>query len=161
MDTIEIRKKAVLMYLHDVSMADICKMLQCSRPSLYKWIKHYQSNPKGEWYTDYSRRPHTIHISLDSELENLIIKIRCNLEKIPYAQIGAISIQWELKKLGIDIPPVWTINRIIKKHGLVLKEKKPSKRWIPFNSVGIPQKSELQFVTCDAEGICCSSSRNL
>jgi transposase len=146
MDTIEIRKKAILMYLHDVSMTDICKMLQCSRPSLYKWIKHYQSNPKGEWYTDYSRRPHTIHTSLDSELENLIIKIRCNLEKIPYAQIGAISIQWELKKLGIDIPPVWTINRIIKKHGLVLKEKKPSKRLNDYPDYGVKALHQMDLV---------------
>ncbi|MCD6206079.1 MAG: helix-turn-helix domain-containing protein, partial [Candidatus Marinimicrobia bacterium] len=38
MDSIEHRKQAVLMYLKDVSVTDISKTLNCSRPWVYKWI---------------------------------------------------------------------------------------------------------------------------
>lgn len=35
------------------------------------------------------------------------------------AQIGAIAIQYECEKRGIHpVPAVWTINRVITKHGL-------------------------------------------
>jgi putative transposase len=146
MDTIELRKQAILMYLQDTDISDICRALKCSRPWLYKWIKRYQSNPREEWYSEYSRRPHAIHPGVDSERENLIVKIRRNLEKTAYAQIGAVSIQWELQKLQVEPPPIWTINRIIKKHGLVLKEKKPGKRLNEYPSYGVDAIHQMDLV---------------
>jgi len=146
MDTIELRKQAILMYLRGVTITEICQTLQCSRSWLYKWVKRYQSNPNGEWYAEYSRRPHTIHTRVDNDLESLIIKVRRNLEKISYAQIGAISIQWELQKLRIEPPPIWTIDRIIQKHGLALKEKKPGKRANEYPDYGVAAVHQMDLV---------------
>ena len=146
MDTIELRKLAVLMYLRDTSISDICKTLKCSRPWLYKWLRRYQSDPRGEWYAEYSRRPHGIHFSIDNELENMIIKIRHNLEQTSYVQIGAVNIQWELQKFKVEPPPVWTINRIIKKHGLTLKEKKPVKRLNDYPNYDVDALHQMDLV---------------
>ena len=128
MNEIEIRKQAIIMHLAEQNPSDICKSLNRSRPWFYKWLKRYQNNPKGDWFIEHSRRPRTISKSLNLELEKLIIQIRRQLEQTSYAQIGAISIQWELKKLQVDPPPIWTIDRIIKKHHLTRKKPKPSKR---------------------------------
>jgi transposase InsO family protein len=128
MDEIEIRKQAIIMYLANHNPTEICETLNKSRPWFYKWIKRYEANPKGDWFVEHSRRPHVIHRLIDKDLENLIIQIRLHLERTPYAQIGAISIQWELRKLRIEPPPVWTIDRIIKKHNLIHKKPKISKR---------------------------------
>jgi len=146
MDIIELRKQAILMYLRDITITEICQTLKCSRPWLYKWVKRYQSNPNGEWYAEYSRRPHTIHTRVDNDLESLIIKVRRNLEKISYAQIGATSIQWELQKLRIEPPPIWTIDRIIQKHGLALKKKKTSKRVNEYPDYGVAALHQMDLV---------------
>lgn len=128
MDEIEIRKQAIMMYLAHVTPSEICKTFHRSRPWFYKWMKRYEANPKGDWFIEHSRRPHLIHRFVDESVENLIKEIRRKLEGTAYAQIGAISIQWELKKLHIDPPPVWTIDRIIKKHHLTHKRPKISKK---------------------------------
>ena len=48
-----------------------------------------------------------------------IILIRKELMNEKMAQIGAISIQYECERRGIKpIPSVWTINRVIARHGL-------------------------------------------
>lgn len=128
MDEIEIRKQAILMYLSHITPSEVCKSFQKSRPWFYKWVKRYEANPKGDWFIEHSRRPHMINRSLEENLEHLIIEIRRKLEGNAYAQIGAISIQWELRKLHIDPPPVWTIDRIIKKNNLTHTNPKISKK---------------------------------
>jgi putative transposase len=128
MDEIEIRKQAIIMYLAHVQYSEICRTFHKSRPWLYKWVKRYEADPKGDWFIEHSRRPHRIHRGVDENIEQLIIEIRRKLEKTAYAQIGAISIQWELKKLHIEPPPVWVIDRIIRRHHLTHKKSKISKK---------------------------------
>jgi hypothetical protein len=128
MDDIEIRKQAIIMYLAHHNPTEICETLKKSRPWFYKWVKRYKANPKGDWFIEHSRRPQVIYRLIDKDIENLIIQVRKHLERTPYAQIGAISIQWELRKLHIEPPPIWTIDRIIKKHNLTQKKAKISKR---------------------------------
>jgi putative transposase len=128
MDEIEIRKQAIIMYLTHHNPTEICEILNKSRPWFYKWLKRYEADPKGDWFIEHSRRPHVIPRLIDKDLENLVIQIRRQLERTPYAQIGAISIQWEFRKLRVEPPPVWTIDRIIKKHNLTHKKPKTSKR---------------------------------
>jgi hypothetical protein len=57
-------------------------------------------------------------------MEQLIIQIRKKLENTKYAQIGAGTIAWELTKLDIEPPPVWTIDRVLKRNRLTKKRKK-------------------------------------
>lgn len=146
MDEIEIRKKAIIMYLAHNKPTDIYKTLHRSRPWFYKWLKRYEADPKGNWFLEHSRRPHLIHRVLDKSVENLIIEIRRKLERTVYAQIGAISIQWELKKLNIDPPPVWTIDRIIKKHNLTHKKPKISKKQNEYPGYGLAFTHQLDIV---------------
>ena len=59
----------------------------------------------------------------------MVCNVRDKLAKTKYAQIGALPIQWELKKLGLKpIPPIWTINRIIIRNNLVKKPEIYEKR---------------------------------
>jgi len=122
------RQKAIELFLHGHKPASICRELGKTRPWFYKWLKRYQQNPKEEWYKEYSRKPKTVHPTLSPETEQLILKIRKDLESKKYAQIGAISIQWAFHQLGLNPPPIWTIDRVLKRHGLTRKKKKEPKR---------------------------------
>lgn len=146
MDEIKLRKQAVVMYLSGHTPTDICNELNKSRPWFYKWLRRYQSNHKDDWFIEQSRRPHTVDKKIDRDIENRVIQIRQKLENISYAQIGAISIQWEFKKLNIEPPPVWTIDRIIKNHNLTRKKLKSSKKQNEYPDYGSFYTHQLDLV---------------
>jgi hypothetical protein len=95
---------------------------------LYFWLKRY--NPKDEnWYEDKPKVNKIIHNKIEPKIENLVCNIRKRLSRTKYAQKGALSVQWELKKLGLkEIPPIWAINRIIKRNNLVKEPEIYEKR---------------------------------
>jgi len=126
MDEVALRKLAIKMYLEGKSPSKIITELNKSRPWFYKWLKRYEANPGQDWYKDHSRRPLSIKQKIDTETENLIISFRLNLKSIRYAQIGAVSIQWEFEKLGLTPPPIWTIDRVLKRNNLIREKEKPS-----------------------------------
>jgi len=146
MDEIKLRKQAMVMYLSGHTPTDICNELNKSRPWFYKWLKRYQSNHKDDWFIEQSRRPHTVDKKIDRDIENRVIQIRQKLENTSYSQIGAISIQWEFKKLNIEPPPVWTIDRIIKKHNLTRKKLKSSKKQNEYPDYGSFYTHQLDLV---------------
>lgn len=146
MDEIKLRKQAVVMYLSGHTPTDICNELNKSRPWFYKWLKRYQANHKDDWFIEQSRRPHTVAKKIDRDIENRVIQIRQKLENTSYSQIGAISIQWEFKKLNIEPPPVWTIDRIIKKHNLTRKKLKSSKKQNEYPDYGSVYTHQLDLV---------------
>jgi len=47
---------------------------------------------------------------IDSDLEQLILEIRLELDGRNYSQIGAIAIQYEFDHRKLKPPPIWTIN---------------------------------------------------
>ncbi len=52
----------------------------------------------------------------------LVCSIRNRLVRTKYAQKGAVAIQWQLEQLGVrPLPAIWTINRILKREGLLVK----------------------------------------
>jgi len=114
------RQEAVNRYLKGEKVAQIARSLSKSRKWLHHWINCYKSNPGNEdWFKEQSKAPKNIARSIDTELEEKILLIRHDLMNEKMAQIGAISIQYECKKRGINpIPAVWVINRIIAKYGL-------------------------------------------
>ena len=114
-----LRKMAMEQFLKGKSPASICGDLGRSRPWFYKWLHRYQSR-QDDWFKDESKAPH--HPNKTSEdTQKLVTNIRLQLEENPFAQIGVSAIQWELRKLGVPPPPDWTINRILKREGLVKK----------------------------------------
>ncbi len=146
MDEIERRKQAIVMYLSNQKPVEICRSLQKSRPWFYKWLKRYQQDPKGEWYLDHSSTPNKLTKSYTKEQEALVIQIRKKLEKTPYAQIGAISIQWEMQKLNIPPLPIWTIDRIIKRNGLNRVKEKHTKKKNEYPDYSKAYTHELDLV---------------
>ena len=53
--------------------------------------------------------------------KEIIIATRTRLESEPYNQVGVSAIKWELHKLGLSLRSDSTINRTLKREGLVKK----------------------------------------
>jgi len=114
-----LRKMAMEQLLKGKCPASIYGDLGRSRQWFYKWLHRYQSG-QDDWFKDESRAPHHPHRTSE-DTQKLVTNIRLQLEENPFAQIGVSAIQWELRKLGVTPPPDWTINRILKREGLVKK----------------------------------------
>ncbi|MGH7929194.1 MAG: integrase core domain-containing protein, partial [Candidatus Binatia bacterium] len=55
-------------------------------------------------------------------IAQLVCSIRKRLVTSKYAQKGAVAIQWQLEQLRVrPLPGIWTINRILKREGLLAK----------------------------------------
>ncbi|HMG16483.1 MAG TPA: integrase core domain-containing protein [Saprospiraceae bacterium] len=119
MQEYKLRKEAVRRYLAKEKISTIAKVLKRSRKWVYLWIERYKSDLVNvEWYKDHSKAPINKPTKVVSEIEERIILVREYLENQMYAQIGAISIQYEFERRGWPIPEVWTIDRTIVRNGL-------------------------------------------
>ena len=119
----EVRREAVSRYMGGERAAAICAQLGCSRRWLMKWVGRWRGGGES-WFCDRSRRPRRIPSKTDGELEQVVIETRRRLEQTRYALVGALTIAWELERLGVTAPPGRTIARILKRHGLVRKSRK-------------------------------------
>ncbi len=126
MNKIECRKEAVRRRHMGESVASICRELNVSRKWFYKWYNRYQSNDSN-WHQDQSKAPKHQPHKIDNEVERLVLKVREQLEKTKYAQIGATAIAWQIQKLGCSPPPIWSINRILKRNGKIRPKEKRRK----------------------------------
>lgn len=120
MDEYQQRQEAVRLYLQGGKVAVIARLLFKGRKWVYHWIKRYRDNSDNpNWFEDESKAPKNVKRALSTETEQQILYIRQELMKEKMAQIGAISIQYECERRGIrPVPAIWTINRVIAKHGL-------------------------------------------
>jgi putative transposase len=138
----QLRIKAVKRYLKGENPSRIYKSFNRSKGWFYKWLNRYKDGDS-LWYKNLPRVPKTIHKSVDPHTEELIIKVRKRLEDTKYSQIGAGAIAWELTKLNIKPPKVWTINRILKRNNLIKKRKKgyqPKGKTYPSIKIDIPNR---------------------
>lgn len=119
----KLRQEAVQLYLQGVSVSLIATKLSKSRQWIYKWVSRYENSSGSQWYREPSRAPLKQSGELPSDIEHAIIEVRKRLSAKPYSQKGAISILYELKELGIQSPSVSTINRVLKRNGLVKEPK--------------------------------------
>lgn len=127
MNEYEKRKQAISRYEAGDKVTDIVASLDKSRRWFYNWLGRYQaSNGQGDWFADQSRAPKTTPTKVAEALEQQVIAVRKQLERQGVAQTGAIAISYELRNQGIDPPAVWTINRILARHGLT--KDKPKRR---------------------------------
>ena len=120
MNEYEQRQEAINRYLLGEKISKIAYSFNKSRKWVHHWINRFkQKIDAPDWYKDESKAPKNICIKTDAELGQQILLIRKELMNEKMAQIGAISIQYECERRGIKpIPDVWTINRLIAKHGL-------------------------------------------
>ncbi len=123
----DLRKKAINLYLKGESPKAIYSELNRSKEWFFKWLKRYQSGDP-DWYKDKSRAPKRQPTAVNKVDRERIISVRTHLEAQRFAQIGASAIKWELSKSGYGFPSDRTINRVLKKEGLVKKNFVHSQR---------------------------------
>lgn len=123
----EIRKKAIDQYLKGASPKSIYTESGRSKQWFFKWLKRYQTGDP-EWYKNQSRAPKTKPTAISEIEKQRIISVRTHLESQKFAQVGASAIKWELTKSGYHFPSDRTINRVLKKEGLVKKNFVHSQR---------------------------------
>jgi len=117
----ELRKKAVLRHVvGGEEPKRIYTEINRSKKWFFKWLKRYKTGNE-DWYKDRSRAPLTKPNKTHKEKKEFIVSVRKRLESEQFAQIGVSAIKWELTKLSIDFPSDRTINRILKREGLVKK----------------------------------------
>ena len=115
-----LRKMAIAQYLQGKPPVSIYQELGRSKYWFFKWLKRYQSgNP--EWYRGHSKAPHIRPHQTSTEIQNIVKNTRIQLETNPYAQVGVSAIKWQCQGLGVTLPSDRTINRILKKEGLIKK----------------------------------------
>jgi len=123
----EIRKNAIKRYLDGEKPKSIYSNLNRSKKWFFKWLKRYQSGDKN-WYKDQIKAPKKSPRSISATDKQRIIETRKRLEAQRFAQTGASAIKWELSKSGFDFPSDRTINRVLKREGLVKKNSLHSQR---------------------------------
>ena len=116
----ELRKKAIQRYIQGEKPKAIYTDLKRSKKWFFKWLQRFQTGEK-DWYKDQSRAPKNSPRRISDTDRQRIIEVRKNLESQPFAQTGASAIKWELSKSGLSFPSDRTINRVLKREGLVKK----------------------------------------
>lgn len=136
----ELRQKAIELYKNNWKISEICSTLGYSRTWFYKWLN--RSHTKGrQWYKEESRRPRSTPRKTDEKIEQLVLNIRKQLMSARYSQYGPQAIHYSMLQQGYPAPPVWTIARILERHGLV----RP-KRGTPYISKG--KRYPYQYALC-------------
>jgi putative transposase len=117
----EIRKEAISRHLvGGESPKAVYTSLNRSKKWFFKWLKRFQTGAV-DWYKEHSKAPRTKPNAISPQEKEIIVATRTRLESAPYAQVGASAIKWELQKLGVPLRSDSTVNRTLKREGLVKK----------------------------------------
>ena len=116
----EERKQAIKQYLQGEEPKSIYSSLNRSKDWFFKWLKRYKSGV-AEWYKEQSRAPLRKPGRITDHQKQAIILTRNRLEAQSFAQTGVSAIKWELTKQGLSFPSDRTINRVLKREGLIKK----------------------------------------
>ena len=123
----KLRQKAIERYLKGEKPKSIYTDLNRSKFWFFKWLKRYQSG-NADWYKDKSRAPKSRPNALSEIEKQRIISTRQYLEAQKFAQTGVSAIKWQLHKAGYHFPSDSTINRVLKREGLIKKKLHTSLR---------------------------------
>lgn len=123
----ELRQNAIKRYFEGESPKSIYTDLKRSKEWFFKWLKRYQTG-EPEWYKGKSRAPLNQPTQLGESEKQRIILTRQRLESEKFAQVGVSAIKWELSKSGYSLPSDRTINRVLKREGLIKKNLIHSQR---------------------------------
>ncbi len=132
----ELRQEAVRRRLEGESPTEIALALGRTTRWVRKWVPRYGEEAGSDsWAESRSRVPHHSPTRTSGELETLILDARTRLVANPRAQYGALAIQWELRRVGVDpIPPARTIERVLAR----AKVTQPRRRQPGYVSKGVP-----------------------
>ncbi|MBW6432026.1 helix-turn-helix domain-containing protein, partial [Patescibacteria group bacterium] len=118
-DDVILRQQAVELYLKNVPISDIVQKLGRSRQWVHKWITRYRSEGGDNWYLSRSTAPSLARNRTPQKQEELVINVRKALVDRRYSQTGALSIMYEIERMGLKPPSIPTINRILKRNNLI------------------------------------------
>lgn len=138
---IQARLKWVTLYEKSGNAGVVCRRCGISRPTLRKWIRHYQLYGL-EGLADHSRRPKSSpNQKIDDEKAGWILKLRFE------HNIGARRIQNELKRQYQLSVSLSTIHKILTTHQVQPIRRPPRKKRIRGYSKKIPGE-RIQMDTC-------------
>ena len=100
----KLREKAIKRYLNGESPKEIYQSLGKGKTWFFKWLKRYKLDGQ-DWARKHFRRPHQSPKRIDQETEQMVIATKKKLENRLYAQIGVLSISYNLKNCSIAPPP--------------------------------------------------------
>ena len=84
------RKDAVRLYYYDqLSKAEICRQLNCSRPWLDRWLNRYDPDDVEASLSDRSSAPEKPYSPWSAAIRQQVLAMRRHREKQPYELIGA------------------------------------------------------------------------
>jgi len=140
---IQMRKLGIEKYLkQEQKITRICRELSVSRKWFYKWYNRYLNDEK-DWCLDRSRARKTSNRVLDESTEKQIVQVRKKLEKIKYAQVGAVAIMYQLKQQGVkQIPTVCQINRTLKRYDMVKPKGRYKSKHKPYPKIQVTKPGE-------------------
>jgi len=136
MDEKELREDAIRRLENGESPKEIYQSLGKSKAWFFKWLKRYKHEGKN-WSSSRSRRPHHTSKKIDTTMEQAVIETRKRRERQLYAQIGALSISYDLHQQGMPPIPLSTINKILKRNELVRKRPKYTPKGVDYPSLEI------------------------
>ena|SRR5680860_47435 len=138
----DLRREAVRRRLAGESPEGIAVSLGRSRRWVAKWVARHE--PGDEAWAQ-GRKPGRVVNRTDPEREAQVIAVRRRLAENPWAQIGADAIAWELEKLGVEPPPRRTIERILKRAGLVRdrRRERPKSKGLPYPAPAASEVGDL------------------
>ena len=136
MDEKELRENAIKRIENGESPKEIYQSLGKSKAWFFKWLKRYKHEGKN-WACSRSRRPHHTSKKIDTTMEQAVIETRKRRERQLYAQIGALSISYDLHQQGMPPLPLSTINKILKRNELVRKRPKYTPKGVDYPSLEI------------------------
>jgi transposase InsO family protein len=127
-----LRQAAINRYLRGEKPARICKVLGRSRRWFYTTLQRYRQAGYAGLRTR-SRAPYHVHNRTPTEMEAAIVRVRQTIAtgqdpELRYASLGADTIAFELKQAQLSPPHRATINRVLKRHGLVQPRPRCSER---------------------------------
>ncbi|MGI8726875.1 MAG: helix-turn-helix domain-containing protein [Solirubrobacterales bacterium] len=127
----QLRVEAVRRRLAGESPERIAASMGRTRRWVAKWVAR-QAGGEADWAS--GRKPGRASNRTDEDSTAQVIAIRTRLADNPWAQIGSDAIAWELEKLGIDRPSTRTIERILRREGLVRPRRgnRPKSKGLPY-----------------------------
>lgn len=114
------RKQFIELYLQKkLSIAELSRQFNISRPIAYKWIDRFMKNG-WDGLKDHSRAPKTQSRAISSELESEILKV-----KLDHLKWGPKKVKGSLEKEkpAVNWPSRTTIGKIFERNGLLIPRK--------------------------------------
>ena len=113
-----LRQQAIELHLQGEPIVDITNTIGKSRQWVHKWLNRYKSGDD-KWYISLSNAPKKPIKAVPKDIEKMVVSIRQKLKDQKYAQKGAFNILYEFERFNIKPPSLSTINRIIRRNGLI------------------------------------------